>query len=426
MILAAPHADNHPTDTHGLCPNCGSQTVQPLYDVPRIPVHSVLLFETREAAVGYQRGTMQLGACDACGFVMNMAFDPGVHEYSPRYEETQGFSSTFNAFARSLAQRIVDRYDIRNKTVLEIGCGKGEFLTLLCELGNNRGIGVDPAFVPERMEGRTSADVQFIQDFYGPKYSHLQADLVCCRHTLEHIAPTYEFMTRVRESIGDRPDTLVLFELPDVLRVLQEGAFWDIYYEHCSYFSTGSLARLFRATGFEVIDLELDYDDQYIVIAARPVDVPTTPTLALEDDRQVLDDATRRFPQQVARMIDGWSFTLAHWAGEKQRVVLWGAGSKGVAFLTTLSNPEDVAAAVDINPFKQGHFMPGSGHEVLSPQQLVAAPPDHVIVMNPIYCNEVRAELQRLGLNPSVHSVNEPLLIDASRLTRKAACVSDN
>ena len=78
-------------------------------------------------------------------------------------------------------------------------------------------------------------------------------------------------MAQVRAAIGDRTDTVVLFELPDVLRVLRDAAFWDVYYEHCSYFSPGSLARLFRLTGFEVLRLEMDYDDQYILLEAKPV-----------------------------------------------------------------------------------------------------------------------------------------------------------
>ena len=68
-----------------------------------------------------------------------------------------------------------------------------------------------------------------------------------CRHTLEHIAPTGRFLRTIRNVIGDRSDTVVLFELPDAVRILREGAFWDINYEHCSYFSPGSLSRLFRA-----------------------------------------------------------------------------------------------------------------------------------------------------------------------------------
>ena len=124
--------------------------------------------------------------------------------------------------------------------------------------------------IPERIDDPAAADIEWIVDFYDERYTHLDADVVICRHTLEHIPDVADFMSTIRRSIGDRPDTVVLFELPDVQRVLDEVAFWDIYYEHCSYFSLGSLARLFRRTGFEVLELSLEYDDQYLLIAARP------------------------------------------------------------------------------------------------------------------------------------------------------------
>jgi hypothetical protein len=61
--------------------------------------------------------------------------------------------------------------------------------------------------------------------------------------TLEHIAPTGDFVGAVRRAVGDDPQTVVFFQVPDVIRILKEQAFWDIYYEHCNYFSAGSLAR---------------------------------------------------------------------------------------------------------------------------------------------------------------------------------------
>ena len=73
-------------------------------------------------------------------------FDSSLQEYCQNCEESQHVSPTFTKFARELAQRWIDRYDLHNKTILEIGCGKGEFLTLICELGNNRGIGIDPTY----------------------------------------------------------------------------------------------------------------------------------------------------------------------------------------------------------------------------------------------------------------------------------------
>src|SRR5947209_2199259 len=118
-----------------ICPNCGCGGMQSFYQVRDIPVHSVLLMETREKALSYPRRNLELGFCKSCGFICNTLFDPMVHEYSTQYEEPQTFSPTFNSFAWNLAQRWVEQYQLRGKTVLEIGCGKGEFLRLLVELG---------------------------------------------------------------------------------------------------------------------------------------------------------------------------------------------------------------------------------------------------------------------------------------------------
>ena len=62
----------------------------------------------------------------------------------------------------------------------------------------------------------------------------------------------------------------------------------------------------------------------------------------------------------------------------------------------------DSSAAVDINPHKQGYFMPGTGHEVLAPETLVERGIDVVVVMNPIYVEEIRSQLAGLGLNPEI------------------------
>jgi len=384
------------------CPNCNSKGLSIFYAVDDIPVHSCLLMSSRAEALEYPRGNLQLGFCPSCGFITNMCFDPSVHNYSIQYEETQGFSACFNAFAKQLAQRLIDKYDIHNKFILEIGCGKGEFLALMCELGDNRGIGIDPAYVPERNPKGAASRVEFIQDFYSQKYTHLKADVICCRHTLEHIAPTWEFMRTLRQAIGDRRDTLVFFELPDVMRVLSEGAFWDIYYEHCSYFTAGSLARLFRASGFEIDDLYLDYDGQYLIITAYPAQCQTNMSLDIENDLEQLSTAIKEFKENCSRRIDYWRGTIQQSITKGQKIVLWGSGSKGVAFLTTLKLTEEIEYVVDINPYKHGKYMPGTGQEIISPQFLTEYNPQKIIVMNPIYCDEIQQELNSLGVKADV------------------------
>ena len=385
-------------DVPCVCPSCGAPNMVVFYRVESVPVHSCLLISDRNQAMTFPTGRLCLGLCEACGFICNLSFDPRAQHYSAQYEETQGFSPRFRAFAEGLCGRLIDDYDIRGKRILEIGCGKGEFLAQICAMGDNKGIGIDPAYVPERDPSGRASSVTFIRDFYSERYAHLEADVICCRHTLEHIGQTLRFLRTIREAIGKRERTLTIFEVPDTLRILREGAFWDVYYEHCSYFTPGSLARLFRAAGFDVDQLYFDFDDQYIVLTAYPVSGTQPCPFSLEEDVSSLKDAIAGFAQTCGSSMTYWRDTVTRAFGEGRKIVLWGSGSKAVAFLTTLELNGAIACVVDINPYKHGRFLPCSGHEIVSPESLILHPPDQIIVMNPVYCDEIRQDLSQLGV----------------------------
>jgi SAM-dependent methyltransferase len=382
------------------CNSCGSGNLDTIYETRNVPVHSVLLMDTREKARSYPKGDIELAYCNDCGFIGNIAFDPGLHEYSSKYEETQGFSATFNRFQKKLVQHLIDKYDLRQKDVIEIGCGKGEFLAMICEMGDNRGIGFDPAYVSERNPAADNPNIRFVKDFYSEEYAHYQGDFVCCKMTLEHIPRVAEFVRIVQRSIGDRQDTIVFFQIPNTRYVLQECAYWDIYYEHCSYFSAGSLGRLFRSCGFGVLDLYSDYNDQYLMIEARPGSdaAPHAGEESLAELRQDVD----RFVQTVNDRLAGWKQRIAEIHAQGKKMVFWGGGSKCVAFISALDIGEEVPYAVDINPYKHHTFLPGSGHEIIPPEQLKDYRPDYVIVMNPIYCAEIGRDLNAMGLHPEL------------------------
>jgi SAM-dependent methyltransferase len=388
------------------CPCCGSGATRILYQVASsIPVHSCVLLDTQADALSFRRGDLELAFCDDCGFAFNHLFDETAMRYSTDFEESQHFSGTFNAFARELAAEIAARCSIASKRVLEIGCGKGEFLAELCRVGNARGLGIDPGFRADAGRDNSDERLEFIVDHFGPRYAHLAADVVLCRHTLEHIAQVGTFTADIYGMVGERADADIVFETPDFKRVLREGAFWDVYYEHCSYFTPGAHARLFRAHGFDVTDLKLVYDDQYIVQYARPAGSTSFRFLPLEDDLEEVRALASDFADRVRVVQRRWIDRISERYAAGQRVVLWGGGSKAVSFLTTLGLTDEVQAAVDINPYKQGKFIPGTGHPVIAPEQLRTAPPDFVVVMNPIYVDEVRRALAALDLFPEVVAV---------------------
>jgi SAM-dependent methyltransferase len=395
MNLSAP--------TQAICPSCGSDQVGTFYEAPSAPVNSVLLLPSREQALAFPTGEVRLAFCEVCGFIHNAAFDRRLVEYSARCEETQGFSPHFRSWHEGLARRLIDRYSLRDKKIIEIGCGKGEFLALLCELGDNRGIGFDPAYIPERTAPNSANRIHFVADFYTEKDTELQGDFLCCKMTLEHIPDTAAFIKMVWRSLLNSLDTSVFFQVPDVLRVLEEEAFWDIYYEHCSYFSIGSLARLFRRAGFDVLDLGREYGDQYLTIEARPGDGAASPGPA-EDDLGNLRTMVRSFAARVPRRIAEWRDRLGYYREKGLKTVVWGAGSKGVTFLSTLNVPGAVKYLVDINPNMSSHYTAETGLEIVTPSVLSDYRPDVVIVMNPVYRREIVAQLSTLRLTPEVIS----------------------
>jgi SAM-dependent methyltransferase len=383
-----------------ICQACGNADPEVFHNQRGVPTNSCLLLSTRDEAMDFPTGDISLGLCTNCGFIGNLAFDASSAEYSERYEETQAFSKRFVEFARSMAGSWVEKYGLVGQHVVEIGCGKGEFLVMMAEAGIGSGIGIDPGVDPSRIDSEAADRITWKTGLFDDAYGPLDADAVVCRHTLEHIPDVRTFVTRIRSAIGDRKDTVVLFELPDTLRVLEEAAFWDVYYEHCSYFSAGSLARLFERCGFEILDLSLAYDDQYLILEARPADTIRSSAV---DDLGLLEKAVATFTSGYGAMVDRWQARLADIAASGGKSVIWGASSKGVSFLVAAG--EHVEAAVDINPHKHGTFMAGTGHRVVSPQEVVDIAPELVVVMNPIYLDEIGSELDRLGVTAEITAV---------------------
>ncbi|GGD72130.1 class I SAM-dependent methyltransferase [Croceicoccus mobilis] len=387
------------------CPSCGSAELSGIYAQDDVPVSSCLLFENATAAAAVERGDIRLTHCAGCGFIFNAAFRAGASEYSERYEETQGFSPTFSRFHTRLAQELIDTHDLNGKEILEVGCGKGEFLLLLSHLGGNNCLGVDPSALPDRIKDAPGAErVTLIRDFFTPDMADRAFDAIICKMTLEHIIDTLDFLSVIREAVTEGSQPLVFFQIPNAMRILTDAAFEDIYYEHCSYFTDGSLVRLFEKAGFTPLRVLHQYEDQYLTIECT-VGEPTAamgPALVADDDRAEIASLAAVLAQRLAGRQAEWAQKIAAAAEAGKKVVMWGSGSKAVAFLSSLPAPQLIDAVVDINPNKQGSAMPGSGHDIIAPSELIGIDPDLVIVMNAAYCTEIMEDLASMGIAAQV------------------------
>jgi SAM-dependent methyltransferase len=384
------------------CPCCSAEDVILFHQVKNVPVNSVLNIFSRNEAIQFPRKNISLRYCAKCGFIYNSEFDPDSVRYSSDCEESQGHSPTFNSFAKNLASELIHKYGLYRKNIVEIGCGKGEFLKLLVDLGQNRGFGFDPAYVPRQVKQSVTDQIRFIPDFYSERYANYYGELICCRMTLEHIYDPAQLLAVVRRSIGDRETTVIFFQVPNMARILKDCAFEDIYYEHCSYFTPGALARLFRSSHFDLLDLKEAYNEQYILIEARPSRHKTASCLALEDDLPSLQDNIKRFQTLFPITVQYWQTKLDEIKATGRRAVVWGSGSKGVTFLNILPNSDFIDYVVDINPYRQGTYMAATGQKIVEPQFLKTYRPDVVIIMNSIYQKEIQKDLQEMQLKPTI------------------------
>ncbi len=387
---------------HSPCPACGDAETRSFLRIGDVPANSCIQLYSREQALCYPRGSLDLGLCPGCGYLWNQAFDPALAEYSGRYEETQGCSPTFNAFHRDLAERLIRRFDLHGKTIVEIGCGKGEFLALLSELGNNRGIGIDPGSDPARLQGQAVNRVTLLPEFYDRRHRRLRCDLLCCKMTLEHIHRPAELLATIRDNLQGDGEIPVFFMVPDAGRIIRDCAFEDLYYEHCAYYTPGALCRLFRSQGFSVLELGTEYGGQYLTLYARLADEAAVTAVDCPDEQSWLPAGIDRFRERYARIQRDWQRRLGQWREEGRPVVVWGAGSKSLAFIQALGTADGIACLVDINPRRQGTFQAGTGLPIVAPEYLMRLRPAVVIAMNPVYRQEIAEALRAMGLSPEL------------------------
>lgn len=372
------------------CPVCTSNDVLDLLDVGEMPILCNELCSTEEDARSVRLGRIELEYCRSCGHVFNRVFDEGEVEYSPDYENSLHCSGVFRQYADRLAEELVDRYELRDKRVIEVGCGQGDFLRAVCAAGENTGFGFDPSYQGGNDDPRVTIRPVGFAEIEGK----LSADLVCCRHVLEHIAEPTQFLKALATKL--EPGTAVFFEVPNALFTLRDGGIWDIIYEHCGYFTPSSLENAFRIAGFEVREVEETFGGQFLVIHA---DVSPSTADALMTDAS-LEELALRFAQTYRTKVAGWRERLSGTEAGQDRIVAWGAGSKGNTFLNLVG--KDVSAIVDINPKKRGKFVAGTGQPIVAPERLAARPPATVVIMNPVYETEIAAQLRELGLDPQL------------------------
>lgn len=341
--------------------------------IPAVPNRP--LFSKEEVCV---YGDLMLRKNLALNFFENSAFDSSIVVYDQNYQNSQAYSRQFHEHMNEVACFLRNKFS-SGAVVVEIGCGKGDFFSLLEEGDYFKAYGFDSTY-----EGTNNR----IEKRYLVADDRMSADLIVLRHTLEHIHKPQCFLKMLKNVFCKGK---IYIEVPSFEWIIDNEAFFDITYEHVNYFTEESLLNLFSGRCSEV---GRSFGGQYQYIIA--------------DIQDVSDDFDRIYKN--GQWVDINFFEL--FSGLKQRIniieellakknrcYIWGAATKGCLFLVHcgfLNKIIDrVEFAVDINPNKVGRFLPGSLVPIRGVRELFenATSQDLLIVSNPNYMSEILIEL---------------------------------
>jgi hypothetical protein len=378
------------------CPVCRSATGPYFLKRVGVPVHQNLLMSTQAEACYVKRGDLEMIACNICGFAFNAAFDPNLLAYGHEYDNTQSCSPSFKQYMDELIELLIDQRGVRGARVVEVGCGKGQFIRELisADRGHNVGWGFDPSYVgPDSLlNGR----LQFRRDMYGPGCESLRADVVVCRHVIEHVPDPLQLLSVVRAALADSKGARVFFETPCLEWILRNRVIWDFFYEHCSLFTAQSLTTAFETCGFDVTDVIHTFGGQYLWLEAR---VASHARAVSADHDGSVAELARQFARAEQALLQEWKQKVLALL-ERGPVAIWGAGAKGATFANLIDPHRDrLDCVVDLNPHKQGRYVPGTGHPIIAPGELGRRRIASALLMNPNYRQENTDLLQASGLS---------------------------
>ncbi|TWT96478.1 methyltransferase domain-containing protein [Neorhodopirellula pilleata] len=375
------------------CVACEGVDLFEFYQLTHLPADTGSLASTKQEAVESLSGELRLAFCRTCGFVHNVAFNPDLVRYSLGYDASLCHSPGLAIAMNDSVHALVNDHQLEGRSILEIGCGQAHLLRSICQHASVKAVGIDPTTLEAELQIGTS-QLRLIRSSLQESHRELIGDLIICVSVIEDIAEPLSFLQMLRSMIGDRKTSLH-FELFDGFGAIDAGSVWSPHYEQCNYFSESTICHLFRRAGFNIVRSgRVPSCSSYLYVDAEPSEPQLPGVVDLKE--QIL--AAERFESETRKQIHHWSSQLHQFSSDHKRVFLWGSGGKAISFLSLVPGSDSIEAVVDVNPNRQGLYIPKSGHLVISPEELRSERPDVIIISNPAYQSEIELELLRQGI----------------------------
>ena len=384
------------------CRFCGTPLTHVFADLGMSPLANAYLSEEQ---LGQMEPFYPLRAlvCHDCFLVQLEDYETPDVIFSD-YAYFSSYSTTWLEHSRRYAEMAIDRFGLTERSrVVELASNDGYLLQYFQERGIPV-LGVEPAANVAQVAREKG--IRTMVKFFGRATARevaamMKADLVIGNNVLAHVPDLNDFVAGIKLVLADRG--VVTMEFPHLLQLIARNEWDTIYHEHFSYFSFLTVGRVFGRHGLTLFDVEeLPTHGGSLRIYGRHAEddsksvTERAEELARREREAGFDeiDTYLGFSEQVKRA--KWELLdfLISQRREGIRIVGYGAPAKGNTLLNYCGiGHEFIEYTCDLNPHKQGHYLPGTHIPIRAPDAIRETRPDLVFILPWNLSEEVRDQL---------------------------------
>jgi len=309
---------------------------------------------------------LEVFQCLACGLVQ-LSNDP-----VPYYKEViraAAFSEEMRDFRMTQFSRFVNDYSLEGKKVLEVGCGCGEYLSVMQRCGVDAyGLEFSEESVKQCVNSGLKVSRGFIQNTTD-KLNNASFDAFLMLSFLEHLPDPNAILQGIGTNLADSGIGLV--EVPNFDMILQKNLFSEFIGDHLFYFTKDTLSTTLSRNGFDIVDCHDVWRD-YIISAV----VKKREKLDLSHFHTYQKKLKNEIGEYISRFKD-------------KKVAIWSAGHQALAVISLAGLADKIKYVVDSATFKQGKYTPATHVPIVPPDALDSDSVDAVIIMAASYSDEV-------------------------------------
>jgi SAM-dependent methyltransferase len=373
------------------CRACDGRLTVTMADLGLQPASNAFL-QTTAAFQHEKRYPLRAKVCEACKLVQ-LDYDVAPQELFGNYVYFSSYSDDWLAHAKAYCEMARKRFALGpSSLVVELASNDGYLLKNFLSMGIPV-LGIDPSDTVAAAAAKIG--VPTLVEFFGEKIGGdlarqgRQADLIIGNNVLAHVPQLNDFVAGMASLL--RENGHITIEFPHLLELVKHVEFDTIYHEHFSYFSVYAIEQVFSRHGLRLYDVERlpTHGGSLRIFAAHAArkDLKDSASLsevrAQESAAGLQDLATyAKFSTRVEECRDSLLAFLAAAKREGKRIAAYGAAAKGNTLLNFCAvTPQDIALVADRNPHKQNKFLPGTHIPVVSPEELMQAKPDYVLIL---------------------------------------------